>query len=188
MELAEKQATFEREALVHLDVLYRVALRLTGSAADAEDLVQETVLRAFRSWEQYAQGTNARAWLLTILRNQFINEYRRRQRHARATEEIAADPHAVFLSVRDVDPTGAFFDRIVDDRVIAAIDALPDEFREVVQLVDAEGLSYEEAAQVLGAPIGTVKSRLFRARRRLQQELYDYAVEAGYIGASGHER
>ena len=184
MELTERQAAFEREVLVHLDVLYRVALRLSGSAADADDLVQETMLRAFRSWHQYQPGTNARAWLLTILRNQFINEYRRRRRHAQATEEIASDPHAVFLSVRDLDPTGAFFDRIVDDRVLAAIDALPDEFREAVILVDSEGLSYEEAAQVLEVPIGTLKSRLFRARRRLQQELYDYAVEMGYIRAS----
>jgi len=184
MELTERQAAFEREVLVHLDVLYRVALRLSGSAADADDLVQETMLRAFRSWHQYQPGTNARAWLLTILRNQFINEYRRRRRHAQATEEIASDPHAVFLSVRDLDPTGAFFDRIVDDRVLAAIDALPDEFREAVILVDSEGLSYEEAAQVLEVPIGTLKSRLFRARRRLQRQLYDYAVEMGYIRAS----
>ena len=184
MEITERQAAFEREVLVHLDLLYRVALRLSGSAADADDLVQETMLRAFRSWQQYEPGTNARAWLLTILRNQFINEYRRRRRHAQATEEIAADPHAVFLSVRDADPSGAFFDRIVDDRVLAAIDALPDEFREAVILVDSEGLSYEEAAKVLDVPIGTVKSRLFRARRRLQQELYDYAVDMGYIRAS----
>lgn len=188
MELAEKQATFEREALVHLDVLYRVALSLTGSAADAQDLVQETMLRAFRSWHQYEQGTNARAWLLTILRNQFINEYRRSRRRAQAEEELAGDPHAVFLSVRDLDPAGAFFDRIVDDRVLAAIEALPDEFREAVALVDVEGLSYDEAARVLNAPIGTVKSRLFRARRRLQRELYDYALEMGYIGAARHER
>lgn len=184
MEFTERQAAFEREALVHLDLLYRVALRLSGSAADADDLVQETMLRAFRSWQQYEPGTNARAWLLTILRNQFINEYRRRRRHAQATDEIAADPHAVFQSVHDADPSGAFFDRIVDDRVLAAIDALPDEFREAVILVDSEGLSYEEAAKVLDVPIGTVKSRLFRARRRLQQELYDYAVDMGYIRAS----
>lgn len=184
MDIAEKQAAFEREALVHLDVLYRVALRLTGSPADADDLVQEAVLRAFRAWEQYRPGTNARAWLLTILRNQFINEYRRRRRHQQAADEIAVDPNAVFMSAREIDPSGAFFDRIVDAKVLEAIDELPEEFREAVVLVDVEGLSYDEATHVLDVPVGTLKSRLFRARRRLQRQLYDYAVEMGYIKAS----
>lgn len=185
MEVTEKQAAFEREALVHLDALYRVALRLTGSAADADDLVQETMLKAYRSWHQYEPGTNARAWLLTILRNAFINEYRRRKRQVQTADFAGLDPHAVFVAVRDSDPEGRFFDQIVDEEVLAAIDRLPDEFREAVLLVDLESLSYEEAAKVLEVPIGTVKSRLFRGRQRLQRDLYDYAVEMGYLKVKG---
>lgn len=177
----EKRATFEREALVHLDTLYRVALRLTGNAADADDLVQETILKAYRAWEQYQQGTNAKAWLLTILRHAFINEYRRKARHPETTDIDAIEPFAVFSEIQDDDPQGAFFDRIVDDEVLRAIDELPEAFRETLVLSDVEGLSYQEIAGVLEVPVGTVKSRLFRARQLLQGKLYDYAVSQGYI-------
>ncbi len=145
----EKRASFEREALVHLDVLYRVALRLTGNPADADDLVQETMLKAYRAWDQYEKGTNAKAWMLTILRHAFINEYRRRTRHPETVDVDAIEPYAVFPDVQDEDPQGAFFDKII-----------------------------------LEIPVGTVKSRLFRARQLLQGKLYDYAVEMGYIKGS----
>ncbi len=180
----EKRASFEREALVHLDALYRVALRLTGQPADADDLVQETMLKAYRSWDQYALGTNARGWLLTILRNSFINEYRRRVRHPETVAVETLEPVAVFPEVQDEDPEGSFFDRLVDEEVLRAIDALPEAFREAVVLSDVEGLSYQEVARILGVPVGTVKSRLFRARRLLQARLYNYAVEMGYIRGS----
>src|SRR3989475_2023941 len=180
----EKRDSFEREALVHLDSLFRVAQRLTGNAADADDLVQETMLKAYRSWDQYEKGTNAKGWLLTILRNAFINEYRRRTRHPETVDLDAIEPYSVFGDVQDDDPQGAFFDRIVDDEVLRAIDQLPEQFRETVVLSDVEGLSYEEIARVLDVPVGTVKSRLFRARRLLQQQLYDYAVGMGYIKGS----
>ena len=181
---AEKRASFEREALVHLDSLYRVALRLTGNAAEADDLVQETMLKAYRAWHQFERGTNAKGWLLTILRHAFINEYRRRTRHPETVDIDAIEPFSVFQEVQDDDPQGTFFDRIVDDEVLRAIDTLPEQFRETVVLSDVEGLSYEEIARVLGVPVGTVKSRLFRARRLLQQKLYDYAVGMGYIQGS----
>jgi RNA polymerase sigma-70 factor (ECF subfamily) len=177
----EKRASFEREALVHLDVLYRVALRLTGNPSDADDLVQETMLKAYRAWEQYQQGTNAKAWLLTILRHAFINEYRRRARHPETTDIDAIEPFAVFSEIQDDDPQGAFFDRIVDDEVLRAIDELPEAFRETLVLSDVEGMSYQEIAGILEVPVGTVKSRLFRARQLLQGKLYDYAVGQGYI-------
>src|SRR5213594_4749912 len=122
---AEKRTIFEREALVHLDSLYRVALRLTGNAADADDLVQETMLKAYRAWDQYEQGTNAKGWLLTILRNAFINEYRRRTRHPETVDLDTIEPYSVFSDVQDDDPQGTFFDRIVDDQVLQAIDQLP---------------------------------------------------------------
>jgi RNA polymerase sigma-70 factor, ECF subfamily len=181
---ADKRASFEREALVHLDSLYRVALRLTGNAAEADDLVQETMLKAYRAWHQFQQGTNAKGWLLTILRHAFINEYRRRTRHPETVDVDAIEPFSVFEEVQDDDPQGTFFDRIVDDEVLKAIDQLPEQFREAVVLSDVEGLSYEEIARILEVPVGTVKSRLFRARRQLQHKLYDYAVGMGYIKGS----
>ena len=180
----EKRASFEREALVHLDSLYRVAQRLAGNAADADDLVQETMLKAYRSWDQYTKGTNAKGWLLTILRNSFINEYRRKTRHPETVDVDAVEPFAVFQDVQEEDPQGAFFDNIVDDEVLRAIDALPETFREAVVLSDVEGMSYQEMARILKVPVGTVKSRLFRARQMLQRKLYDYAVNQGYIKAS----
>lgn len=180
----EKRESFEKEALVHLDVMYRVALRLTANPADADDLVQETMLKAYRAWDQYEKGTNAKAWLLTILRHAFINEYRRRTRHPETVDVDTIEPYAVFSEVQDEDPQGAFFDRIVDDEVLRAIDQLPEAFRETLVLSDVEGMSYQEIAGILEVPIGTVKSRLFRARQLLQGKLYDYAVEMGYIKGS----
>src|SRR6266516_1752945 len=181
---ADKRASFEREALVHLDSLYRVALRLTGNPAEADDLVQETMLKAYRDWHQFEQGTNAKGWLLTILRHAFINEYRRRTRHPETVDVDTIEPFAVFSEVQDEDPQGAFFDKIVDDQVLQAIDQLPVAFRETLVLSDVEGMSYQEIASILQVPVGTVKSRLFRARQLLQSKLYDYAVEMGYIKGS----
>lgn len=177
----EKRASFEREALVHLDALYRVALRLTANPSDADDLVQETMLKAFRAWDQYEKGTNAKGWLLTILRHAFINEYRRRTRHPENVDLDTIEPFAVFGEIQDEDPQGAFFDKIVDDEVLKAIDQLPETFRETLVLSDVEGMSYQEIAKILEIPVGTVKSRLFRARQALQGKLYDYAVSNGYI-------
>jgi RNA polymerase sigma-70 factor, ECF subfamily len=180
----EKRESFEREALVHLDSLYRVALRLTGNAADADDLVQETMLKAYRAWHQYERGTNAKGWLLTILRHAFINEYRRRTRHPETVDVDTIEPFAVFSEIQDDDPQGAFFDKIVDDEVLKAIDQLPEAFRETLVLSDVEGMSYQEIAKILEIPVGTVKSRLFRARQLLQGRLYKYAVDNGYIKGS----
>jgi RNA polymerase sigma-70 factor, ECF subfamily len=177
----ERREGFEQEALVHLDALYRVALRLTANPSDAEDLVQETMLRAFRSWDRYTPGTNAKGWLLTILRHLFINEYRRRSRHPETVDVDTIEPFALFQEVQEEDPQGAFFDKIVDDEVLRAVDQLPEAFREAVTLSDVEGLSYEEVAKVLDVPVGTVKSRLYRGRRLLQAKLYEYAVGMGYI-------
>lgn len=178
----DRSARFEREALVHLDGLYGLALRLTGGdAARAEDLVQDTMLKAWRAWDRFERGSNARAWLSTILRNTFINDFRRRQRRPdpMAFEEVAE--RALFAEVADEDPEGGFFDRLVDDEVVAAIDELPDEFRIAVVLSDLEGLGYEEISRAMGIPVGTVKSRLYRGRRRLQRSLYAYAREMGYL-------
>lgn len=181
-EPGDRSAQFEAEALVHLDRLHGLALRLTGGDGPrAEDLVQETVLKAWRAWDRFEPGTDARAWLSTILRNTFINDFRRRRRRPDpvAFDEIA--DRAVFAEVAEDDPEGGFFDRLVDDEVVAAIDALPDDFRVAVVLSDLEGLSYEEVSEAMGIPVGTVKSRLYRGRRRLQRRLYSYAKEMGYL-------
>ncbi|NIR46018.1 MAG: sigma-70 family RNA polymerase sigma factor [Gemmatimonadetes bacterium] len=178
---ASKREHFEREALVHLDTLYNVALRLTGNASDAEDLVQDTVTKAYRSWDKYEPGTNCRAWLVTILRNTFINQFRRESRRPSKVEFEAVQEINVFEAIKDRDPEGTFFRFIVDEEVKRAIQDLPEEFRLPVVLSDVEGLSYAEIAEILDLPVGTVKSRLFRGRRRLQQRLYDYALEMGYI-------
>lgn len=177
----ERRRQFEAEALPHLDAVFRYAHALTGDPALAEDLTQETMLKALRAWQSFERGSNARAWLLTILRNTFINEYRRQQHRGQTVDMAAIEPYHVFEEVQDVDPEGRFFASIVDDEVLEAIRALPEEFREVVLLSDVEGFSYADIAKVLEVPLGTVKSRLFRARQALQQRLYDYAVGMGYV-------
>ena len=177
----ERRRQFEAEALPHLDAVFRYAHALTGDPVRAEDLTQETMLKALRAWHQFERGSNARAWLLTIVRNTFINDYRRRQHQGDTVDLAAIEPYHVFQEVQDVDPEGRFFASIIDDEVVRAIRALPEDFREVVLLSDVEGLPYAEIAKLLNVPIGTVKSRLFRARHALQQRLYHYAVEMGYV-------
>jgi RNA polymerase sigma-70 factor, ECF subfamily len=178
---APRQA-FEAEILSQLDSLYCPALRLTADPSRAEDLVQETLLKAFRSWQQFQPGTNIRSWLFTILRNTFISAYRRRRREPIPTDIETAEQHAVFGKDAE-DPEGTFFARMVDPRVLEALDALPDDFREALVLSAIECLSNAEIAGMLDIPVGTVKSRVFRARRRLQEALYGYALEMGYVRA-----
>ena len=170
--------TFESNALPHLDTLYRVALRLTGEPAAAEDLVQDTMLRALRAWGSFRPGSNARAWLVTILRNQFINGWRSEKR-APVGVDMDAVPEAP--DPKDPDPEGRFFSELVDEEVLRAVDALPEEFREVLVLSDMESMPYAEIAESLNIPVGTVKSRLFRARRILQGSLRRYAESTGLI-------
>ena len=179
---------FVEEALPWLDAVYRFALRLTGGREDAaEDLVQETFLRAYRHWDTYTPGTSCRSWLFTICRNAFLRgEERRVRRHEVLDSEldfnVEAFSSAIELDeIREADPEQAFFDSFVDDEVTAADERLPDEFREAVILSDIEGLSYQEVADVLAVPIGTVKSRLYRGRRLLGRALRDYALDMGYI-------
>lgn len=183
----ETRAEFEQEALVHLDALFRVAMRFAGNASDADDLVQETLFKAFQAWHQYEKGTNAKAWLLTILRNVFIEEYRRTARRE-ALSLHALEPSALVGRVSGDDPEESYFDNLVDDEVTRAIDTLPYQLREIVALRDIEGLRYEEIAAMLRVPVGTVKSRLFRARGILKAALYDYAVSTGLIRGQRAQR
>jgi len=154
--------------------------------------VQETFLRAFRSWDQYAPGTSCKSWLFTICRNVFLRQRERSKRHDEIlTEKVAEVPtsqisreNPVFAASRDEDPEGDFFRGIVDDRILHAIGELQEEYRTAVVLSDIDGLSYQDISNVMEVPVGTVKSRLFRGRRQLQKKLYDYAVEEGFLAGT----
>lgn len=172
---------FQSQVLPHLDALYRFALHLSGVPMEAEDLVQETMLKAFRAWDRFQPG-NVRAWLMTILRNHFIKEWRKRRRQAALALDFD-DPNTpdIYQAVEETDPEGDFLSRITDQRVVGVIDALPRQYRVALVLSDVDGMSYAEIAQVLGIPLGTVRSRIFRARRKAQAELHEYAVAMGYV-------
>lgn len=179
---------FAEEALPWLDAVYRFSLRLTHGDQDAaEDLAQETFLRAHRFWHTYSRGTNAKSWLFTICRNTFLHqkELVRNQREKPASELADARVEALgattAFAAQSSDPEEEFFSRLIDDQVVEAIDTLPDEFHEVLVLSDLGDLKYAEIAQVLDVPVGTVKSRLFRARKLLQDQLREFAVESGYV-------
>lgn len=174
---------FEREALPWMDDVYRFARSMTRDEADADDLVQETYLRAYRAWHTFEPGSDARRWLFTICRNVFL---RTREREARRVDTGGDDAVLeTMAAVREASPfatsnADAIFSRIdLVPAIRKALGTLPDAFRSAVVLVDVEGQSYDEAATVLGVPIGTVRSRLFRGRRLLQQELLTYARDAG---------
>ncbi|HEY9516600.1 MAG TPA: sigma-70 family RNA polymerase sigma factor [Gemmatimonadaceae bacterium] len=176
----DRRKLFEAEALEHLDAMYSFALKLSRSRDEAQDLVSETMLRALERWEQYELGTNARAWLFTILYRIFVSRKRRIDAREIPLSEDS-DGWSSHEVVGEADPEGRFYDSFVDEEVTGAIDSLPDEYRTAVVLSDLHGLRYAEIAEVLDIPEGTVKSRLFRGRRILQKKLVDYALEMGYI-------
>ncbi len=169
-------------ALVHLDALYHTALRLTRNRAEAEDVVQEAFLRAFRSFHRFNPGTNCRAWLFTILRNVFLNRLRTQGREVLETEMGGLD-HAEPATEAHVsrNPEEQFLQTMVHGDVDRALTTLPLAFREAVILVDIEGLTYREVADVVGCPIGTVMSRLSRGRALLRRALGRFAREHGYV-------
>ena len=176
---------FEAEALRHLDALYRTALRMTRSEADAEDLVQETYIRAFRFRDQFTLGTNMKAWLFRILTNTFINTYRRKTAQPEVTDLEGIDEFSLYRRMADdraastsPDPEAELLNSVVDTEVTNALEELPEKFRTTV-LLDVEGFSYKEIAEMLAIPIGTVMSRLHRGRKFLQKRLYDLARERG---------
>lgn len=180
------KADFERIALPYLSHLYTAAFYLTKDKTEAEDLVQETYLRAFRFFDKFEPGTNAKAWLLSILRNLFINRYRQKKAEPEMVDWEKID-QAYGLMVEQAqsreenNPENRFFSQLTDHEVTEALKELPEEFRTAIILVDIEELSYEEAAKLLDCPVGTVRSRLSRGRRRLQVALRDYALKRGVI-------
>ena len=169
---------FDTEVLPHMDALYANALRLTHSRPDAEDLVQETVLRSFRFFERFERGTNVKAWLLRIQYNTFVNRYRRTSKEREIKDSMAVEPSGEEVVSREAlraltDPTGNALRPLLAREIELALEALPEDHRMVVVLADIEELSYKEIAEVLGCPIGTVMSRLHRARRALRSRLLD---------------
>jgi RNA polymerase sigma-70 factor, ECF subfamily len=179
-----RRERFDQEALPHLDRLYTVAIHLARNHDDASDLVQETMLRGLRFFDQFTPGTNCRAWLLTILYNVFRNRYRQSAfEHVAATEEEFED-QVENLSLRPDAPTNnpetLVLDRIMEGEVQAALDSLPEDFRTVLLMVDLQELRYEEAASVLEIPVGTVRSRVSRGRAMLEKTLYAFALSRGF--------
>ena len=189
---AERSARFERDAMSYLDQLYGAALRMTRNPADAEDLVQETYLKAYSAFSQFKKGTNLKAWLYRILTNTFINTYRKKQRSPQESSsdgiedwQLAhAESHSsTGLRSAEMDA----LDRMSDSTIKDAMNALPEDFRLAVYLADVEGFSYKEIADIMGTPIGTVMSRLNRGRTQLRDALADYARENGLIRGGSDE-
>lgn len=183
LNVGRRTKEFEEIALVHLNELYRGALRLTRDRQQAEDLVQDAMVRAFRSFDQFRVGTNCRAWLFKIMRNVFLNQVRRERETPHEDEffEQRALDHAFGARSVDATPEEEFLQTVVHGDVDRALRDLPERFREVVVLCDIEGFTYRETAEALECPIGTVMSRLSRGRRLLRGALEGFARERGHI-------
>jgi RNA polymerase sigma-70 factor, ECF subfamily len=183
-EAKQRREAFESLALEHFDALYNTAVRLTRNPSEAQDLVQETFLKAFRFYHRFEPGTNIKAWLFTILRNTYINVYRKAARQQQVDfDQVApfyadtADP----LVWEDRSTVEDMLRHLVQDDVKRALTALPDDYRMVVLLADLEDFAYKEIAEIVGCPVGTVMSRLFRGRRLLRKSLAEFAKKSGYV-------
>jgi RNA polymerase sigma-70 factor (ECF subfamily) len=182
------QATFADQAMEFMGSLYSAALRMTRNPSDAEDLVQETYLKAYRGFGGYTQGTNLKAWLYRILTNTYINSYRSKKRRPEETELDEVEDLYLYRRLGGLEAVAAsrsaedeLMDFFTDDEVKQAIEALPEQFRMAVLLADVEGFSYKEIAEMLDIPIGTVMSRLHRGRKAMQKALHDYALARGLV-------
>lgn len=179
----KKQQEFQDEMLPHLDAVYNFALRLTTDPNDAEDLVQDSIVKAFRFFNSYEKGTNAKAWLFRILKNSYINNYRKKskQPHQVDYDEISTFYETVRSEqTNTTDMEDIMYGQLLDDVVTRALEQLPEDFRTVVLLCDVEDFTYEEIANMLDVPIGTIRSRLHRGRNLLRSELNGYAGKKGY--------
>jgi RNA polymerase sigma-70 factor (ECF subfamily) len=188
-------ATFSDLAMPYMGPLYSAALRMTRNPADAEDLVQETYLRAYRAFDSFQEGTNLKAWLYRILTNTFINQYRAAKR--RPEQSDIEDVEDLYLyrrlggleaAMAGRSPEAEVLEGIPDTEVKEALESLPEQFRMAVLLADVEGFAYKEIAEILEIPIGTVMSRLHRGRKQLQKRLWEYAVERGLATGTGPAR
>jgi RNA polymerase sigma-70 factor (ECF subfamily) len=184
----ERESFFEHEVMQHLDALYRTAMRMTRNAQDAEDLVQETMLRAYRFLDRFQPGTNLRAWLFKILTNTYINRYRKAASEPRVDSLDDAEELSLYryldseAASRGGSVEAQVLDRFAENDIKTAIEALPSQYRITVLLADVEGFSYNDIAEITNVKKGTVMSRLFRGRRLLQKALVDQARSAGFAG------
>ncbi|MFH1194869.1 MAG: sigma-70 family RNA polymerase sigma factor [bacterium] len=179
-----KYNAFEEIILPHKSILYGFALKMTGNEEDAEDLLQETFLKAFRFFDKFEQGTNAKAWLFSIMRNTFINEYRKNQREPNKVDYDDVQNFYENIKSSEVQYQHVVqdgFSNVLDDEITAALGILPADFQTIVILADIEGFTYEEIAEFVNCPVGTVRSRLHRARKMLYSKLYDYAKDKGFV-------
>jgi RNA polymerase sigma-70 factor (ECF subfamily) len=175
---------FQREAVPHMNAVFNYALKITGDEDDANDLVQETYLKAFRFFDKFEKGTNCKAWLFRILKNSYINDYRKNVK-----EPNKVDYEDVQNFYENIQPneisTNHFeqdaFSKLLDDEITKVMSTLPEDFRTVIILSDIEGFTYEEISEFVDIPVGTVRSRLHRARKMLYSLLYDYAKDKGYV-------
>ena len=188
------QATFTAQAMEYMPSLYSAALRMTRNPSDAEDLVQETYLRAYRGFDSFEQGTNLKAWLYRILTNTFINRYRAAKRRPDETDLDEVEDFYLYRRLGGLEGARAsrsaedeLLDLLTESEVREALESLPEQFRLAVLLADVEGFAYKEIAEILDIPIGTVMSRLHRGRRALQKRLYEFAVNRGLVDARGEE-
>ncbi|HXW33773.1 MAG TPA: sigma-70 family RNA polymerase sigma factor [Acidimicrobiales bacterium] len=184
------RARFSELAMEHMPSLYSAALRMTRNPADAEDLVQETFLKAYRAFDSFEEGTNLKAWLYRILTNTFINSYRAAKRRPEKADVEDVEDLYLYHRLGDLQGSGTgrsaedeVFDHFTDTEVKDALESLPEPFRIAVLLADVEGFSYKEIADITEVPIGTVMSRIHRGRRALQKALVDFAVARGLVGS-----
>ncbi len=182
------QATFVDDTEPFMASLFSTARRLTGNQADAEDLVQETYLRAYRSYERFEAGTNLRAWLFRIMTNAHINRYRAKQRRVEESELDDLEDLYLYRRLGTREGLGRsaedeLMDTFSEAEVVSAVEALPEVYRMAVLLADVEGFAYKEIAEILDVPIGTVMSRLHRGRKQLQKQLYDFAEKRGLVSS-----
>ena len=182
--LDPEREAFRKEALTHMESLYNAALYMARSKGEAEDLVQETYLKAYRFWDRYKQGTNCKAWLFRILTNTFINRNRKKRRIFTDIDDAGAEVYASPMYHRSGfygTPESAYLKQLFPEHVREAVENLPENFRIPVILADLQDFSYKEIAEIMECPVGTVMSRLFRGRKKLQEALFEYAVEQGII-------
>jgi len=184
--LRRDQDAFEAAAMPFLDALYNTALRMTRNPQDAEDLIQETYLKAYRHYDKFQPGTNLKAWLFKIMKNTFINEYRKRQLAPPASDfaeiEETFESEVSDEALRQIkNPEEEALENVLDEDVQRALDGLPADYRMVVLLADVEGFAYREIAEILDIPVGTVMSRLYRGRKKLESDMLRYAREHGYL-------
>ncbi len=182
-QLKQRKKDFDEEAMPHMNLLHNYAYKITGNQLDADDLLQETYLRAFRFFDKFERGTNCKAWLFRIMKNLFINKYRKKQKEPGKVDYDEIENFFDNIRSEKIESTDLqekMFSNLLDDDVTNALNSLQDDFKTVVILCDLEGLSYEEIADFVQCPIGTVRSRLHRGRKMLQQKLYDYAKQRGY--------